>query len=104
MRAGSVIVDLAAEQGGNCACTEPGRQVVAHGVTIIGSTNLPSEIPSNASQMYSRNVTTFFKHLVHDGQLVLDLSDDITGGAILTHEGQIVNETVRTRAEAAAGS
>ena len=103
MRPGSVIVDLAAEQGGNCAGTEPDRTVKVGGVSIIGATNLPSEIPANSSQMYAKNLVTFLKHLVSDGQLVLDLEDAITSGALLTHEGKIVNEAARTRAEAESG-
>jgi NAD(P) transhydrogenase subunit alpha len=99
MRPGSVIVDLAAEKGGNCAASVPDQEVVVHGVTIIGPTNLPAEVSSNASQMYSKVLTTFLKHLVSDGQLVLDLEDEITRGALMTHEGKIVNEAVRARVE-----
>ncbi len=99
MRAGSVIVDLAAEKGGNCKLITPDETTVVHGVTLIGSTNLPSEIPANASQMYAKNLTTFMKHLAPEGELVLDLEDEITSGAMLTHAGQIVNEAVRARAE-----
>jgi NAD(P) transhydrogenase subunit alpha len=103
MRPGSVIVDLAAEKGGNCACTEPGREVVVHGVTLIGPTNLPAEVPSDASRMYSRNVVTFLKHLAPEGALVLDLADEITRGALLSHEGRIANDAVRALAGAAGG-
>ncbi len=99
MRAGSVIVDLAAEQGGNCACTEPDRTVRVDGVSIIGVTNAASEVPTNASQMYAKNISTFLAHLTRDGQLVLDLEDEITRGALLTHEGEIVNEAARVRAD-----
>jgi len=99
MRPGSVIVDLAAEKGGNCQLTTADQTTVVHGVTLIGSTNLPSEIPANASQMYARNLTTFMKHLAPEGELVLDLEDEITSGAMLTHAGKIVNEAVRARAE-----
>jgi len=99
MRPGSVIVDLAAEKGGNCRLTTPDQTTVVHDVTLIGSTNLPSEIPFNASQMYSKNLTTFLKHLAPEGELVFDLEDEITSGAMLTHEGRIVNEAVRARAE-----
>jgi NAD(P) transhydrogenase subunit alpha len=99
MRTGSVIVDLAAEKGGNCPLTTADETTVVHGVTLIGSTNLPSEVPANASQMYARNLTTFVKHLAPDGELVLDFEDDITGGAVLTHDGKIVNEMVRSRVE-----
>jgi NAD(P) transhydrogenase subunit alpha len=100
MRPGSVIVDLAAEQGGNCACTKPDGDTVAHGVTIIAAPNLPSDVPTNASQMYAKNLTTFLMHLAPEGELVLDLEDEITAGAMLTHDGEIVNEAVRARAAA----
>jgi len=99
MRAGSVIVDLAAEKGGNCKLVTPNQTTVVHGVTLIGATNLPAEIPANASQMYAKNLTTFFKHLAPEGELVLDLEDEITAGAMLTHDGRITNEAVRARAE-----
>ena len=95
MKPGAVIVDLAAEKEGNCACTDPEREVVAHGVHVIPGSNLPSDIPANASQMYAKNLTTFVKHLAPEGELVLDLEDEITSGALLTHEGQITNERVR---------
>ena len=65
-----MIVDLAAEKGGNCACTRPDEDVVVHGVTIIGRTNLPSEVPTHASQMYSKNLVTFLRHLAPEGKLV----------------------------------
>ncbi len=104
MRRGSVIVDLAAEKGGNCAATEPDQQTVVDGVTVIGFTNLPAQVPAHASQMYGKNVTTFLKHLVNEGRIVLDLDDEITRGALLTHECRIVNEAVQSRAEAAGGS
>jgi NAD(P) transhydrogenase subunit alpha len=101
MKPGSVIVDLAAENGGNCACTEADRTVEVNGVSIIGATNLPSDIPANASQMYGKNLTTFLRHLIDDGALVLDLEDEITSGALLTHQGKITNDAVRERAESA---
>ncbi len=100
MRAGSVIVDLAAEQGGNCAGTEPDRTVVVDGVSIIGVTNPASEVPANASQMYAKNISTFLAHLTRDGDLALDLEDEITRGALLTYQGEIVNEAARARADA----
>jgi NAD(P) transhydrogenase subunit alpha len=99
MRPGSVIVDLAAEKGGNCPLTTADETTVVHGVTLIGSTNLPSEIPANASQMYAKNLTTFMKHLAPEGSLVFDLEDEITSGAMLTHAGKITNEAVRSRAD-----
>lgn len=95
MRAGSVVVDLAAAKGGNCACTEADRVIQAHGVTIIGYTNLPAQVPNHASQMYSRNLTTVLAHLVQDGELRIDLEDEITSGALLAHAGAVTNERVR---------
>jgi H+-translocating NAD(P) transhydrogenase subunit alpha len=84
MRPGSVIVDLAAEAGGNCELTEPGEEVVREGVTIVGLTNLPSSMPAHASQLYSRNVTALLQHLAPDGELKLDFEDEITAGACVT--------------------
>jgi NAD(P) transhydrogenase subunit alpha len=103
MRPGSVIVDLAAEKGGNCALTRTDEDVVVHGVTIIGRSNLPAEIPAHASQMYAKNLVTFLKHLVSEGKLELDLEDEITRGALLTHEGAIANPAVASLVEAASG-
>ncbi len=97
MRNGSVIVDLAAEKGGNTACTQADRDAVVHGVTIMGPTNLPSQVPVHASQMYAKNLTTFLNHLVKDGAVEIDLEDEITRGTLLTHEGKVVNEAVRAR-------
>src|SRR5215212_9061360 len=84
MRPGSVIVDLAAEAGGNCELTEPGEEVVREGVTIVGTTNLPSTMPHHASQLYSRNVTALLLHLAPEGELGLDFDDEITAGACVT--------------------
>ncbi|MDQ6825656.1 MAG: Re/Si-specific NAD(P)(+) transhydrogenase subunit alpha [Candidatus Eremiobacteraeota bacterium] len=92
MKPGSVIVDLAAEAGGNCALTKPAQIVVAHGVTIIGLENLASSVPHHASQLYSRNVFTLLTHLLADGNLTLDFNDEITRGACLTHDGEIMHE------------
>jgi NAD(P) transhydrogenase subunit alpha len=95
MRPGSVIVDLAAPNGGNCALTKLDKEVVAHGVKIFGPSNLPSLVAAHASQMYSRNIETFLGHLVPDHSLEIDRSDEITAGALLTHDGAVVNERVR---------
>lgn len=84
MKPGSVVVDLAAESGGNCELTVAGETVVVNGVTIIGPVNLASTVPAHASQMFSKNVETFVKHLVKDGALVIDPADEITG-AMLTN-------------------
>ena len=95
MRPGSIVVDLAAEQGGNCALTEPGKEVVKHDVLISGLTNLPSTVPFHASQMYARTVTNYLHHLLKDGRINLDLSDDLTRGPLVTHQGEIVHEVVK---------
>ena len=92
MRPGSVIVDLAAEKGGNCELTQADQNVVDSGVTIIGHTNLPAEVPAHASQMYGKNLVTFLDHLLEEGALALDFSDEITGGSLVTHAGKLVNE------------
>lgn len=92
MRPGSVIVDLAAEAGGNAELTEPGKEVVKHGVLIIGHTNLPATMPASATQMLSKNIQTLVKHLAPEGQLVLNFGDEITRGATITHGGGIVHE------------
>ena len=95
MRAGSVIVDLASAQGGNCALTEPDREVVKHGVVILGPTNLPSTMPFHASQMYARTVANFLAHIFHEGQIRLDPNDEMTRAALVTHEGEIVNAPLK---------
>jgi len=85
MKPGSVIVDLAAESGGNCELTRPGEEIVASGVTIVGLTNLPSTMPYHASQLYARNVSALLGHLAPGGELALDWEDEITAGACVTH-------------------
>jgi H+-translocating NAD(P) transhydrogenase subunit alpha len=86
MRPGSVIVDLAAETGGNCELTQPGEIVERDGVTLVGLTNLPSTMPFHASQLYARNVSSLLQHLAPEGELVLDWDDEITAGACVTRE------------------
>jgi len=100
MQPGSVIVDMAAEAGGNCELTEPGREVVDNDVTIIGITNLPATVPTHATQMYAKNVQTLVDHLVHDGKLTIDLDDEITRGATITHGGKIVHDATAAAAAA----
>jgi NAD(P) transhydrogenase subunit alpha len=95
MACGSVIVDLAAERGGNCELTQPGQTVVAHGVTIVGRINLPSGVPYHASQMYARNITAFLLHLAKGGKPRLDLEDEIIRETLLTRSGELVNQRVR---------
>ena len=89
MRDGSVIVDLAAEAGGNCELTEPGEEVVHEGVTIVGLTNLPSAMPFHASQLYSRNVLALLQHLAPEGELALDWDDEITSAACVTRKQEV---------------
>jgi NAD(P) transhydrogenase subunit alpha len=91
----SVIVDLAAERGGNCELTRSGETVVEHGVTIIGPVNIPSSTPYHASQMYAKNVSTFLMHIVKDGKLQLDMEDEITHDTMTTRGGEVVNPRVR---------
>jgi len=95
MAPGSVILDLAAERGGNCELTRPGETVVEHGVTIIGRINVSSGVPYHASQMYARNVTAFLLHMVKDGKLRFDLDDEIIRETLLTRGGEVVNQRVR---------
>jgi NAD(P) transhydrogenase subunit alpha len=88
MRPGSVIVDLAAESGGNCELTEAGKEVVKNGVVIHGTLNIPSTVPTHASQLYARNVTALLLNMVKDGKLTLDFTDEITKGCCVTNEGK----------------
>src|SRR2546426_11978801 len=92
---GSVVVDLAAERGGNCELTQPGRTVVEAGVTILGPLNLPSTVPFHASQMYSRNVAMFMRHLLVNGSRSINLDDQITRETLVTYGGQVVHPRVR---------
>ena len=90
MRPGSVIVDLAAETGGNCELTEVGREVVKHGVTIIGHPNLPSTVAVHASQMYSRNIVALIEEMLNgEGEVIVDLDNDVIGPSTVTHRGEI---------------
>ena len=95
MAPGSVIVDLAAERGGNCELTKAGEVTVEHNVTIIGYINLASYVPYHASQMYARNLTTFLTHLVKGGKMELNLQDQITSDTLMTRDGQVVNAMVQ---------
>jgi NAD(P) transhydrogenase subunit alpha len=95
MQPGSVIIDLGAERGGNCALTKADQSVVAHGVTILGPTNLPGEVPYHASQMFSANVTAFLLNLVKNGELALNLDDPILRDTLVAHGGQVVHPRLR---------
>jgi NAD(P) transhydrogenase subunit alpha len=95
MAPGSVIVDLAAERGGNCELTRTGETVEVGGVTIIGAINLATSVPYHASQMYARNITTFLLYMVKEGKLQLNLQDEIIRETMITNGGEVVNARVR---------
>lgn len=100
MAAGSVIVDIAAEQGGNCELTRAGETVMHNGVKILGPLNLPASLPYHASEMYSRNLFNLLKPAIPKGELAIDWSDEVFAGAVLTHGGEIKNEAARKALEA----
>jgi len=102
MRPGAVVVDLAGEQGGNCALSKPGETIETdNGVIVTAPLNLPSSMPASASLMYARNISALLLHLVRDGQLVLDFDDEITAGAVITHDGKVVHAATRQLLEPA---
>jgi proton-translocating NAD(P)+ transhydrogenase subunit alpha len=89
MKPGAVIVDLAIETGGNCEVAEAGREVVRHGVVVLGPLNIASTLPFHASQMYARNISSFLLHVVQDGALKLDFEDEIIRDTCVTHAGEV---------------
>lgn len=95
LRAGTVVVDLAAERGGNCALTVPGQVVTSNGVIVDGPLNLPSSVPFHSSQMYSKNLVNLLAPLVKDGALQLDLEDEVVRGALVGHAGELVHPAVQ---------
>jgi len=95
MPPGSIIVDLAAERGGNCELSQPDTELIEHGVTILGPTNLPSEVPYHASQMYAKNISNFLHHLVTDGEVKYDLEDEITRETMAARDGEVTNPRLR---------
>jgi NAD(P) transhydrogenase subunit alpha len=99
LKPGTVIVDLAAERGGNCALTKPGETVNHEGVLILGPVNLPSELPVHASQMYSKNLVTYLTHLVKNGNMQLNQEDEIISGTLVAHGGQVVHPMVKQSLE-----
>jgi NAD(P) transhydrogenase subunit alpha len=103
MRRGSVIVDLAAETGGNCELTEPGQIVEKHGVTIVGTLNLPSSMANHASQMYSRNIQNLLDLLVKNGAWAPDLADEVVAGTCIVHNGEVVHPGAKAALAARAG-
>jgi NAD(P) transhydrogenase subunit alpha len=95
MPPGSVIVDLAAERGGNCEITKPGETVVEKGVTILGPVNLPATIPYHASQMYAKNVSNLLLLLVKEGKIDLNMEDEVVRETLFTRDGEVANTRVR---------
>jgi len=95
MKAGSVIVDLATEQGGNCELSEPGKDVVKHNVILMGPLNLPSTMPVDASLMYANNISKFLFHLCDNHRIAVNLEDEITRGTLITHKGEILHQGVK---------
>jgi NAD(P) transhydrogenase subunit alpha len=95
MAPGSVIVDLAAERGGNCELTRPGETLVSGGVTILGPLDLPADVPHHASQLYSKNIATFLQYLVKDGQVRYDMDDEIIRETLITRGGAVVQPRVQ---------
>ena len=94
MKRGSIIIDLAGSTGGNCALSQADVTVERDGVTIVAPTNLPATVPVHASQLYSRNITAFLSLLVKNGELQIDMNDDVVGPSCVTHQGQVVNQRV----------
>ena len=99
MAPGSVVVDLAAERGGNCESTRPDERITHHGVVVQGPTNLPSTVPNHASQMFAHNLSTFVQHLLRKGELTLDDEDEITSGTLVARGGKIVHPLITQLAE-----
>ncbi len=95
MAPGSVIVDLAAERGGNCELTHAGQTVVVNGVTILGPTDLPAEVPQHASQLYAKNITTFLLYLVKEGRLTLDAEDEIVRETLVARGGEVIHPRIK---------
>jgi H+-translocating NAD(P) transhydrogenase subunit alpha len=96
MKTGSVIVDMAVESGGNCAISEKDKTVVKYGVTLVGESNLPSLLPVNASQLYATNISTLLLHLANKDGFTLDLTEEITKGVLITHQGELVHEFTKS--------
>ena len=99
MRPGGVIVDLAAERGGNCELTQAGEEIVHHGVTVLGPLNVAGSMPRDASALYSRNVLELLREIVNEGALNIDRENDVVGATLLTHDGEVVHEMVAARLE-----
>ena len=91
MKLGSVIVDMAVEQGGNCALSELNKNVIKYGVTIIGESNFPGMLPLNASELYAKNISTFLLHLATKDGFKWEMDEEITKGSLITHQGNVVH-------------
>jgi NAD(P) transhydrogenase subunit alpha len=103
MSSGSVIVDIAAERGGNCELTRPGETVVHQGITILGPLNLPSMVPYHASQMFATNIAAFLRLLVRDGALHVNLEDEIIRETLVTHGNKVVHPRIADLLKTAQG-
>jgi NAD(P) transhydrogenase subunit alpha len=103
MKRGSIVIDLAGSTGGNCALSQADVTVERDGVTIVAPTNLPATVPVHASQLYSRNITSFLSLLIKDGQLQIDMKDDVVGPSCVTHNGEVVNQRVSAALQAQPG-
>jgi H+-translocating NAD(P) transhydrogenase subunit alpha len=101
MKTGAVIVDLAADSGGNCELTQPGETVVANGVTIYGPLNVPATMPIHASEMYAKNLLNLISPFIKDGAMNLDFEDEVIKGSLYTRDGKIVHEPTRKQVEGA---
>jgi len=97
MPTGSVLVDLAAERGGNCELTETGKTVEKYGVTIMGPVNIPSMLAENASTLYSKNITTFFATMANEGEIDIDYEDEIISSTMVTRDGTVPNGDLKER-------
>jgi NAD(P) transhydrogenase subunit alpha len=95
MKMGSVVLDMAVKQGGNCAISEFNQTVQKHGVTIIGEPNLPALLPLNASELYSKNIIAFLTHLADKDKFHFDMEEEITKGSLITHKGEIVHPSAQ---------
>jgi len=95
MKKGAVIVDMAAEQGGNCTLTEPGKTVVKSGIKIVGIRNIPATISVDASQMYAKNVTNLLMEIVKDGKMEINMGDEVIASSLITHDGKIIHEATK---------
>jgi NAD(P) transhydrogenase subunit alpha len=99
MKRGGVVIDLAGSTGGNCAISKPDQTIERGGVTIMAPLNLAATVPVHASQLYSRNVTAFLSLIIKDGELNIDMSDDVIGPSCVTHQGKVVNSRVNAMLE-----